>query len=99
MKLKGIGVSFVDSEPKEVLYMSIYKIELNVEKVTDTDIHGTKTETDINIKVYHMQVDNQVPTKGRNKIIFGPQKEINFEAIDNEEDYTPFIQMKFITED
>lgn len=54
MKLKGIGVSFVDSEPKEVLYMSIYKIELNVEKVTDTDIHGTKTETDINIKVYHM---------------------------------------------
>jgi hypothetical protein len=40
-----------------------------------------------------------VPTKGRNKIIFGPQKEINFEAIDNEEDYTPFIQMKFITED
>lgn len=38
MNLKGVGISFVDSEPKEVLYMSIYKIELDFQRITDADI-------------------------------------------------------------
>jgi len=28
LSLKGFGVSIVDSEPREVLYMSVYKIYL-----------------------------------------------------------------------
>lgn len=58
MKLKGIGISFVDSEPKEVLYMSIYKIEFDILRITDTDLHGTKTETELDVKIFHMQIDN-----------------------------------------
>lgn len=29
VKMKGLGFSFVDSEPKEILYISIYKIEID----------------------------------------------------------------------
>jgi len=35
LKLKGIGVSFVDSEPKEVLYISIYKIHIEFIQTTE----------------------------------------------------------------
>jgi hypothetical protein len=61
INLKGIGISFVDSEPKEVLYISIYKINFEIKKITDTDMHGTKIETEVDLKIYHMQIDNQVP--------------------------------------
>jgi hypothetical protein len=37
IRLAGLGLSFVDSEPKEVLYISVYKVHLDY-----------KTETKIN---------------------------------------------------
>lgn len=53
LKLKGFGVSIVDSEPREVLYMSVYKIDLEYTNSTEADANGTIAETGIDLKVYH----------------------------------------------
>jgi len=37
LKLKGFGISIVDSEPREVLYMSVYKIDLEYTNSTEAD--------------------------------------------------------------
>jgi len=80
--------------------MSIYKFEVDYLVISDSDSHGSKTDTELNLKIFHMQCDNQVPTKAWNKIIFGPLKELSFDELDNhEEEYTPFIQIKIETED
>lgn len=31
--LKGIGISLIDNEPKEILYVSIYKLNFMIDKV------------------------------------------------------------------
>jgi len=51
--LKGFGVSIVDSEPWEVLYMSVYKIELEYKNSTEADSNGTIAETGVDLKVFH----------------------------------------------
>ena len=56
--LEGIGISFVDSEPKEVLYFSIFKIALEYLKREETSDEGIENFTDINLRLYHIQIDN-----------------------------------------
>lgn len=31
--MKGIGISLIDNEPREILYLSIYKLNFMIEKV------------------------------------------------------------------
>ena len=31
--IKGIGISLIDNEPKEILFVSVYKISFLIEKV------------------------------------------------------------------
>jgi hypothetical protein len=33
--LKGLGISLIDNEPKEMLYISIYKMQFMLEKWTE----------------------------------------------------------------
>jgi hypothetical protein len=35
--LKGVGISLVDNEPKEIIYLSIYKLSFMIEKVRVTN--------------------------------------------------------------
>ncbi len=53
LKLKGFGISIVDSEPREVLYMSVYKIDLEYTNSIEADPNGTIAETGIDLKIYH----------------------------------------------
>jgi hypothetical protein len=97
--LKGMGISFVDSEPKEVLYISVYKIIIDYKQETEAVEDGTLDEVSLDLRIYHMQIDNQIPSNNPNKIIFAPMEELNFEALADEEVYTPFVQVKLNTEE
>lgn len=61
MNLKGIGLSFVDGDPKEVLYISLYKITtrafLETHLNTKNQLSST-TYTVVDFKLYHFQIDN-----------------------------------------
>ncbi len=35
VEMKGIGISLIDNEPKEVLFFSIYKLSFLIEKWTE----------------------------------------------------------------
>jgi hypothetical protein len=88
---KGFGLSFVDSEPKEMLYLSVYKMGLIFKMKTEqTSKLSSETSMNIDLSVYHFQIDNQVSRKKRSNIIFGPLQELDFTLMD-EEDYSPFF--------
>ena len=94
MRMEGVGISFVDSEPKEVLYISIYKIKLQMQVQEEMTEHGIQRDKNIALAVYHMQIDNQIPSESVNKIIIAPEQELDFELMENEDEYVPFLQIK-----
>jgi hypothetical protein len=34
--IKGVGVSLIDNEPKEILFVSVYKLAFSISKVSPT---------------------------------------------------------------
>jgi hypothetical protein len=34
VEMKGLGLSLIDNEPKEVLFLSVYKLSFHIEKVS-----------------------------------------------------------------
>jgi hypothetical protein len=34
VEMKGLGVSLIDNEPKEVLFLSVYKLSFHIENVS-----------------------------------------------------------------
>jgi hypothetical protein len=34
VEMKGLGVSLIDNEPKEVMFLSVYKLSFHIEKVS-----------------------------------------------------------------
>lgn len=36
--IKGIGISLIDNEPKEILFVSVYKISFLIEKVISNSV-------------------------------------------------------------
>lgn len=93
IELEGLGVSLVDKEPKEIIYLSVYKIKAQATKEAQYIDDGTlETQEEYDLKVYHIQIDNMVSKE--NAIIFAPVESLDRYTIENDPDYTPFIQLK-----
>eukprot|EP00344_Euplotes_crassus_P011103 CAMPEP_0197018198 /NCGR_PEP_ID=MMETSP1380-20130617/79966_1 /TAXON_ID=5936 /ORGANISM="Euplotes crassus, Strain CT5" /LENGTH=753 /DNA_ID=CAMNT_0042445389 /DNA_START=109 /DNA_END=2369 /DNA_ORIENTATION=- len=61
LDLRGMGISFVDKEPKEVLYISIFRILAKIEReITDKGRGVVESNEEYDLMIYHMQVDNMV---------------------------------------
>jgi hypothetical protein len=93
LDLRGVGLSFVDKEPKEILYISIFKI---VAKYDSETINKGRGQLEINeeydLMVYHMQIDNMVSLE--NPILFSPMEILDKDQIVTNPEYTPFVQIK-----
>lgn len=93
LDLRGLGISIVDKEPKEVLYISLYRIRFKVEQeVTDKGKGITESNEEYDLTLYHMQIDNMVSLE--NPILFSPTEMLDKEKVLTDEEYTPFIQIK-----
>jgi len=105
-RFRGLGISIIDNEPKELIYFSIYKFnytyDQTVEKRKKNEGHEdefiTETITNEDIEILHMQVDNIV--NDSLPVMFFPGKhlvknELSLEEMkEQDEEYTPFLQVK-----
>lgn len=108
MDMKGIGISLIDNEPKEVLFVSVYKLSFLIEKWTEQQAKRGGDEDDMekvneqvtkyDLRIDHIQVDNML--NNVHPVFFCPVKELlkdediaeGCTKASNEEEYTPFIQ-------
>ena len=69
LDLLGFGVSVIDKEPKEILYLSIFKILAKFQQNIIEKFHSEEIETSImlDLNINHLQVDNM--TGDENPII------------------------------
>ena len=74
--LRGLGVSFVDAEPKEVMYFSILNFKAKYANGLNATEYGQETYTCIDLQIQHMQIDNQIPNESPNQIILAPEAEL-----------------------
>ncbi len=44
IEMKGIGLSLIDNEPKEVLFLSVYKFSFMIEKVRSIHCHSNAVD-------------------------------------------------------
>lgn len=105
LDLKGIGVSIVDDEPKEILYLSIYQILVSwVSEKIRLEGGEIENQDEYNLLVSHIQIDNMLSEE--NPIIFSPEnaldkgmkvtiKDLEYDKKRVDKSYTPFIQVKF----
>jgi len=98
--LRGLGVSVVDQEPKELMYISIFKINFSLQKWNEVQqTEGERvieTLTEFNLKVDHMQIDNMVHEMM--PVLFSPTKElVKDDLAEKDENYTPFLQVILAT--
>lgn len=94
IKLEGLGISIVDAEPKEVIYLSIYMVELSViqeRKIVDFLNFIYENQEEYNLLIAHMQIDNMVSKD--NPTIFSPEDGDKTRIL-TDPDFTPFIQVK-----
>lgn len=93
LNLRGLGISIVDKEPKEILYLSIFKIDVKYISETTNKGNGVmETNEEYDLMVYHMQIDNMVSLE--NPILFSPMEVLDKDKILNDPEYTPFVQIK-----
>lgn len=93
MNLRGVGVSIVDKEPKEILYISVYKIVMKAKtEVNDKGKGVIESNEEYDLIIYHMQIDNMVSLE--NPILFSPDEVLDKARILSDPEYTPFVQMK-----
>ena len=93
LDLRGLGISIVDKEPKEVIYMSLYRIKINYSSESAEKDNGvTEISQEVDMILYHMQIDNMVSME--NPILFTPMEILDKDKILIDEEYTPFIQVK-----
>lgn len=95
INLKGMGISIVDEEPKELLYISIYMIDAFVMKESKMVDFSQKTfedQEEYDLKIGHMQIDNVISKE--NPIIFSPESALDKHSHLTAAEFTPFIQAK-----
>jgi vacuolar protein sorting-associated protein 13A/C len=94
LALLGVGVSLIDNEPKELIYMSMHEINSIIEKkvVAENKMHSTTFYISFNIG--HIQVDNMLNKSS--PVIFGPHSIfiVDSKKKAKEEDWQPFIQLQ-----
>lgn len=93
LDLKGVGISIVDKEPKEIIYLSLYRICIKyTSEVTDQSNGVVESNEEVDLILYHMQIDNMVSLE--NPILFSPIEVLDKDSIFSNPEYTPFIQIK-----
>jgi len=92
--IMGVGLSIIDNEPKELIYLSAHEIYIGMEKdvILEDDLRDTNYLLVFNVG--HVQIDNML-----NKsfpVIFGPQALFMIEGKMKERasDWAPFIQIQ-----
>jgi hypothetical protein len=105
LDLKGIGISIVDEEPKEILYLSIYQILVSwINEKIRLEGGEIENQDEYNLLISHIQIDNMLSEE--NPIIFSPEnaldkgrkvtmQDLEYSGKKKDEGYTPFIQVKF----
>lgn len=111
LDLLGFGVSIINKEPKEILYLSIFKIKADFQQniIEKPQTEEIETSIMLDLKINHLQVDNM--TGDENPIILTPVTALDKRDIDlveniyvhrllknltkNDEE-TPFFQASFI---
>ena len=61
--MKGIGLSFIDYQPRELLYLSIYNIKFGMQNWIETRIDGSglmESITKFKLNIDHLQLDNMI---------------------------------------
>ena len=98
-KMKGIGISLVTEDPKELLYISINNMQI---KLSRNSIEGNlkQTDTEFKIRIGHIQIDNMLDKSFPTiflpkKLFFQSQEDYNGDEEQNAEDLdqTPFVQI------
>ena len=74
INLRGVGVSIVNKEPKEILYLSLYGLEVGFgqETLEKNDTNQIEMSLELNLKLNHFQIDNMA--NDENPIIIAPFK-------------------------
>eukprot|EP00349_Pseudokeronopsis_sp_Brazil_P007744 CAMPEP_0202967954 /NCGR_PEP_ID=MMETSP1396-20130829/13033_1 /ASSEMBLY_ACC=CAM_ASM_000872 /TAXON_ID= /ORGANISM="Pseudokeronopsis sp., Strain Brazil" /LENGTH=212 /DNA_ID=CAMNT_0049693657 /DNA_START=504 /DNA_END=1142 /DNA_ORIENTATION=+ len=108
-KFKGLGISIIDNEPKELIYFSLYKFEYIYEQLMEKkkkniggaeDEFYTETTTRQSVEIYHMQIDNMVSDEL--KVLFYPTRALKKSDLSLEhmrfqdDDYYPFVQVNIV---
>jgi len=72
--LKGLGLSFLDNQPKELIYVTLDDIELRYSAKTITEIDGEQqvTSTKLMSKIGSVQIDNLLNEDM--PVVIGPTK-------------------------
>ena len=94
INLKGLGISIVDEEPKELIYLAIYKIKGRVikeNKIVDFTNIVYENQEEYELIISHMQIDNVISKE--NPIIFTPEGGFDKNSDLTDPNYTPFIQI------
>ena len=74
LKLKGFGISLIDSEPKEVIFIWGYDIEIMMNNLTKTNIDSIYEKIDdINLNISNFQIDYCLDNSY--KVILSPKKQ------------------------
>lgn len=92
--LMGFGVSLIDNEPKEIIYISAHEIDTILEQKITKEIDTQDTNYFISLNIGHIQIDNMLDKSF--PIIFGPQRLFitDSKKKTKDEDWEPFIQMQ-----
>ncbi len=90
--LLGCGISIVDGDPKELIYMSVHEINLELEKQVIDEAGTQDTDYYFSLDIGHAQIDNMLPKSF--PVVFGPQRLFLKDKKDKQEDWEPFVQMK-----
>ena len=92
LNVKSICVSMIDSDPKEVLLVSLVNPLVKFGK--RVSFHSVEIDQNLDLIVDHVQIDNMGTMQ--NPVIFCPKKLLNNEEVKKEdnEEYTPFFQAK-----
>ena len=92
--LMGFGASIVDSDPKELIYMSVHEITVEIEKQVTVENGLQDINYYYSVDIGHVQIDNMLSKSF--PVIFGPQR-LFIKAKDKktaDTDWEPFIQIR-----
>lgn len=93
VNLLGVGVSIVDEEPKELMFLSVYKIGVSaINELKHIGGGVLENQEEYNLMVSHIQIDNMISKE--NPILFAPEDPLDKGKELSDPLYTPFIQLK-----
>ena len=97
MKMKGVGLSIIDQEPKEVFYISFYQIDLSFTSLTYNRNKVIDTTNNILLYLKNFQIDYCLEDSF--KTVIKPRQQIvpsnEEQVMEKEKEVLPFIHLFF----